>query len=50
MGRKILFDEAFVNNTHGLTTHGIQVIFITRHFRELGIPDKHIDEFFLALR
>ena len=49
VGRKILFDRAFVGKSHGLTTHGVQVIFITRHFRELGIPDKHIDEFFLSL-
>ena len=50
IGKNMLFDEAFSKNTHGLTTHALQVLFITRHFRELGVPEKYIDEFFVTFK
>ena len=49
VGKTILFDEKFAKSSHGRTTHAVQAIFVTRHFRQMGVPESHIDEFFAAL-
>ena len=49
IGKHMIFDEFFTYFTHGLTTHGMQILFIYRHFKELGVPDQIIDEFFVTM-
>ena len=49
VGKKILFDHAFTWKSHGETSHGLQILFIYRHFKDLKIPDELIDEYFRLL-
>ena len=49
VGKKLLFDVAFTNKSHGETSHAIQILFIYRHFKDLKVPDALIDDYFRLL-